>query len=89
MKRFIFYRNDRLGDFIIITSIINKIKEVYKKSHITVVCSPKNYDLIKSYPIVDKIFIYDKRKSFLKRITGLEVSFTTPYLNERAVWMHI
>lgn len=69
MKRFIFYRNDRLGDFIIITSIINKIKEVYKKSHITVVCSPKNYDLIKSYPIVDKIFIYDKRETFLKRLS--------------------
>ena len=27
MKRFIFYRNDRLGDFIIITSIINKLKK--------------------------------------------------------------
>jgi len=68
MKRFIFYRNDRLGDFIIISSIINKIKKTYKKSHITVVCSPKNYNLIKSYNIIDKILIYDRDKSFFKKL---------------------
>ena len=53
MKKFIFFRNDRLGDFIILTNILKSIKEKYKDSHITVVCSPLNYGLVKKYKIVN------------------------------------
>jgi ADP-heptose:LPS heptosyltransferase len=35
MKKFIFFRNDRLGDFIIITNIIRAIKIKYPSSKIT------------------------------------------------------
>ena len=58
MKKFIFFRNDRLGDFIILTNIIRSIKKKYKNSHITILCSPLNYNLIKKYEIIDKIYIY-------------------------------
>ena len=63
MKKFIFFRNDRLGDFLILTSIIKSIKEKYKDSHITVVCSPLNYNLIKKYSkiIIDTRNIYKKK----------------------------
>ena len=57
MKKFIFFRNDRLGDFLILTNIIKSIKEKYKDSHITVVCSPLNYDLVKRYRIVNQLYI--------------------------------
>ena len=69
MKRFIFFRNDRLGDFLILTSIIKGIKNKYKDSHITVVCSEKNYKLIKSYDIINKIFVYNKSDSIYKKIS--------------------
>ena len=69
MKRFIFFRNDRLGDFLILTSIIKAIKDKYKDSHITIVCSEKNYRLVKSYDIINKIFIYNKSDSIYKKIS--------------------
>ena len=61
MKKFIFFRNDRLGDFLILTNIIKSIKEKYKDSHITVVCSPLNYDLVKRYRIVNQLYIHSKK----------------------------
>ena len=71
MKKFIFFRNDRLGDFLILTNIIKSIKEKYKDSHITVVCSPLNYDLVKRYRIVNQLYIHSKKNSFFKTISLL------------------
>ena len=69
MKKFIFFRNDRLGDFLILTSIIKSIKKSFKDSHITVLCSSLNYNLVKKYKIIDKVFVYNKKVSFLKKIS--------------------
>ena len=71
MKKFIFFRNDRLGDFLIITSILKSIKEKYKDSHITVVCSPLNYSLVKKYKIINQVYLYNKRDSLFKKISLL------------------
>ena len=68
MKKFIFFRNDRLGDFIIITNIIRAIKIKYPSSKITVVSSKYNYKFIKKYEIIDDVILYSKDFSFLKRI---------------------
>ena len=68
MKNFIFFRNDRIGDFIILTSIIKGIKDKHKKSHVTVLCSPKNYKFIKNYSIIDKLIVYDKQFNFYKKV---------------------
>ena len=57
MKRFIIFRTDRLGDFLIISSIIKAIKNKYKDSHITLVGSPYNRKIINSYSIIDKVLI--------------------------------
>ena len=67
MKKFIFFRNDRLGDFIILTHIILSIKKKYKDSHISVLCSPLNYNLIRKYKIIDKVYVYNKKSFLLKR----------------------
>ncbi len=71
MKRFIFFRNDRLGDFLILTSILKSIKEKYKDSHITVVCSPLNYALVKKYKIINQVYIHSKKNSIFKKISLL------------------
>ena len=69
MKKFIFFRSDRLGDFLTLTGILKSIKKKYKDSHITFVCSPLNYNLVKYYEEIDRIYIYNKKSSFLKKIS--------------------
>ena len=68
MKKFIFFRNDRLGDFLILTNIIKKIKEKYRDSHITVIASPYNYKFIKEYNVINKVYLYNKNNSLLSKI---------------------
>ena len=69
MKKFIIFRTDRLGDFLIISNIIKAIKKKFKNSHITVVGSPYNNKLIKSYKAINKVLIYDKKSSLRKKIS--------------------
>lgn len=68
MKKFIIFRTDRLGDFLIITNIINAIKSKYKHSHITVVGSPYNKKFIIDYKTINRIIIYDKRSTLREKI---------------------
>ena len=67
MKKFIFFRNDRLGDFIIITNIIKSIKNKYPNSKITLVSSFYNHKFIKKYRIIDKVILYSKDFNFVKK----------------------
>ena len=69
MNKFIFFRNDRLGDFIILTNIIKSIKKKYKDSHITVCCSNLNQSLVRKYQFIDKIYVFDKNFSIFKKIS--------------------
>ena len=68
MKRFIFFRNDRLGDFIIITNLLKSIKKKYPDSNITLVSSFYNHKFIKKYKIIDKVILYNKDLNFVKKI---------------------
>ena len=85
MKRFIFFRNDRLGDFIILTNIVRSIKKKYKNSHITILCSPLNYRLIKKYKIIDQVYIYSKQISIFKKISLLNKIISNNYYASFAV----
>ncbi len=69
MKKFIIFRTDRLGDFIIITNIIKAIKDRFKDCHITVVASPYNKRIVNSYKIIDKVIIYNKYSSLKDKIS--------------------
>lgn len=69
MKKFIIFRTDRLGDFLIITNIIQAIKKKYKDSHITLVGSPYNKKIINSYRTIDKVITHDKNNSLHKKIS--------------------
>tara|TARA_E500000178_G_C17023033_1_gene756538 strand:- start:740 stop:1762 length:1023 start_codon:yes stop_codon:yes gene_type:complete len=68
MKQFIFFRNDRLGDFLIITNLINAVKKKYPSANITVVSSKYNHHFILKYKIIDKVILYDKNFSILNKI---------------------
>ena len=85
MKKFIFFRNDRLGDFLILTNILKSIKEKYTNSHITVVCSPLNYNLVKKYKIIDQVYVYNKKDSFFKTISLLRKIINYKYYASFAV----
>ena len=79
MKKFIIFRTDRLGDFLIISNIIKAIKKKFKNSHITVVGSPYNSKLINSYKTINKVFIYDKKSSLKKKISIFKNIIKTNY----------
>ena len=68
MKNFIFFRTDRLGDFLIITNIIKALKIKYPNSKITVVASQLNYHFIKKFKIIDRVILFNKNYSFIKKI---------------------
>ena len=85
MKKFIFFRNDRLGDFIILTNLIRGLKKKYKDSHITVLCSPHNYNFIKKYKFVDQAIVYSKTSSFHSKIQVLWKILSSRYYASFAV----
>ena len=66
MNNYLFFRTDRIGDFLISAILIKSIKRNDLKSNIIVVSSKKNYDYIKSIDFVDEVFLYPD--NFLKKI---------------------
>ena len=58
MNQYIFFRTDRIGDFLLSAVLIKSIKRNDSSSHITVVCSKKNYSFVKDINFVDAAIIY-------------------------------
>ena len=58
--KYLFFRTDRIGDFLITAPLIHAVKNKKSKSIICVVASTKNYEFIKNYKFVDEIFILKK-----------------------------
>ena len=59
MNRYLIFRTDRIGDFLLTLILIKNIKRNDKDSHISVICSKKNYDYIKSFNLVDKAYLFN------------------------------
>lgn len=71
MNKYIVFRTDRIGDFLLSAILIKCIKSNDPNSHITVIASEKNYQYIKTFSIVDETFllksnIIDKIKLIFK-----------------------
>ena len=60
MDKHLFFRTDRQGDFLITAILIKSIKRNNPNTLIHVVASIKNYDYIKSFEFVDKVFLFKK-----------------------------
>ncbi len=72
MKKYLFFRTDRVGDFLLTSIILKGIKRKEPFSEITVIASEKNYDFIETMSYVDKVLLFPKslkeKKNFLKHI---------------------
>ena len=64
---YLIFRVDRIGDFLIILSLINSIKRNKPNAKINIVCSKHNIDFIKKIQIINKVYILD-RKSFISKL---------------------
>ena len=70
MNKYLIFRTDRVGDFLVSIILITSIKRNDPTSHITVVTSDKNYDYVNSFKSVDSTIllkkgIFSKIKLFL------------------------
>ena len=68
MKKFIFFRTDRLGDYIIIKNIIYKLKKKYPNYEIIVVASQYNYNFIKQNKLINRVILFNKNFNLFKKI---------------------
>ena len=66
MKKYLIFRTDRVGDFLLSLILINSIKRNNPNSKITLVASEKNYEYIKSFRNIDDVYCY--KKGFSNRI---------------------
>lgn len=58
MNNYLFFRTDRIGDFLVSAILIKSIKRNDPKSKIIIVGSKKNYKYIKSFKFVDQTIQY-------------------------------
>ena len=76
INKYLIFRTDRIGDFLITAILIKSIKRNDPNSHIQIISSKKNYTYIKSFKMVDEVVLLNK--SFigkLKLIIKLQKSF--------------
>ena len=55
-NKYLIFRTDRLGDFLISAILIKSIKENDPSAHITIIASKSNFSYIKTFPYVDDVF---------------------------------
>ncbi len=66
MNKYLIFRSDRIGDFLLSLILIKNIKRNDKNSYIIVVSSEKNYDYIETFRLVDKVIML--KKSYINRV---------------------
>lgn len=60
MAKYLIFRTDRIGDFLLSCILIKSIKRNDVNSHITVLASYKNFNYISSFTYIDKVLILKK-----------------------------
>jgi ADP-heptose:LPS heptosyltransferase len=72
VNRYLIFRTDRIGDFLVSAILLKCIKQNDPSAHITLIASEKNYFYIKTFPYVDQVFKLDNNfKSKLKIFSNL------------------
>jgi len=66
MNKYIFFRTDRIGDFLMSSIMFKSIKRSDDDSKIIIVASSKNYDYIKNIDFVDEVILFPE--TFFKKI---------------------
>ena len=57
MNKYLIFRTDRIGDFLISAILLKCIKKNDPNAHITVIASSKNFSYIKTFPYVDQVIL--------------------------------
>ena len=60
MNKYLIFRTDRIGDFLLTAILIKSIKRNDPNSYIKIVASEKNFNYIKSFSIVDDVILFKK-----------------------------
>ena len=66
MNKYLIFRTDRIGDFLLSSILIKSIRLNDEKAHISVVSSSKNNSYIKNHKFVDEVFLLNN--SFFNKI---------------------
>ena len=66
MNKYLIFRTDRVGDFLVSAILLRCIKKNDPTAHITVVASEKNFTYVKTFPFVDNVIRLDN--NFLSKI---------------------
>ena len=59
MNKYLIFRTDRVGDFLVTAILLKSIKENDPTAHISVIGSIKNSEYIKTFPFVDNVIQLD------------------------------
>ena len=78
-NKYIFFRTDRIGDFLLSAILIKAIKRSDKNSSITVVASKKNYSYINNFSFIDEVILFPD-SYFLKIFFYFKFFFQKFYL---------
>ena len=57
INKYLIFRTDRIGDFLVTAILIKSIKRNDPNSYIQIVSSKNNYNYIKSFSTVDEVLI--------------------------------
>ena len=66
MNKYLIFRTDRVGDFLVSAILLKCIKKNDPTAHISVVASNKNFTYIETFPFVDNVIQLDN--NFLSKI---------------------
>ena len=67
MNKYLIFRTDRIGDFLVSAILLKCIKKNDPNAHISVVASSKNYDYIKTFPYVNNVIQLDN--NFISKLS--------------------
>ena len=83
MNKYLIFRTDRIGDFLLTIILIRSIKRSDSKSYIKVVASKKNFDYIKSFKNIDEVIELKNNT-----ISKIKISIQLYKDNYKAVIIH-
>jgi ADP-heptose:LPS heptosyltransferase len=66
VNKYLIFRTDRIGDFLVSAILLKCIKKNDPSAHITLIASNKNYSYIETFPYVDQVIQLDN--NFLSKI---------------------
>jgi ADP-heptose:LPS heptosyltransferase len=61
MKKFCIVQLGRIGDLILTTPLIKALKDTFPDSEVHILAGRNNYQFIKDYPLVDQVYVYQKK----------------------------